>query len=192
MTSPLYEEALRLSGLGKERWALIAQAIDATHHFGGEIWECGCWQGGTALWMRDHIGPDSSRVIRAFDTFTGLPTSGPHDTHPIGAMQADRGEAMARLSTYEVLVYPGVMPDSFRGLEDSLISVAHIDVDQYDGVKGCLEWLYPRLHSGGYLIIDDYYDGFCAGARKATDDFAAQHGLTVVNGQNPQVYIVKP
>jgi O-methyltransferase len=38
-----------------------------------------------------------------------------------------------------------------------------------------LEHLFPRLQPGGILIVDDY--GRWLGARQATDEYLAQHGL---------------
>lgn len=188
--SLLSESAWPFSSLDAGRWQILSDGIDATSALGGEIWECGCHQGGTALLMRDRAHP--SRIVRAFDTFSGLPNSGPFDIHPIGAMKADLKEVSHRLAPHDILVHPGVMPLSFERLEGSVISVAHIDVDQYESVKGCLEWLWPRVHSGGYLIVDDYGCAACPGAKKATDDFAAQVGVTIQRGADPQVYLIKP
>ena len=188
MTS-LPEEAKIHSSLGDDRLGPIREAIEATS---GEIWECGCYTGGTALWMRHFAGPD--RTIRAFDTFAGLPSHGPHDYHPIGAMKANVDEVSERLIRNGIHVHPGVMPASFAGLEESIISVAHIDVDQYDSVRQCLEWVYPRVHSGGWVFVDDYGDAYCLGAKKATDDFVAEKGLTLVadGSRHPQAHFVKP
>lgn len=190
--SDLAETAARYSSLGGERLESINSAIKATASSNGEIWECGCYTGGTALWMREFAGPN--RVIRAFDTFMGLPMQGVLDSHPVGAMKADVVEVSERLIRHGIQVRVGIMPSAFAGLEESIISVAHIDVDQYDSVRECLEWVYPRVHSGGWVVIDDYNDGHCAGAKKATDDFVAIHGLgLVVDGsRHPQAHFVKP
>ena len=49
------------------------------------------------------------------------------------------------------------------------ISILRLDTDWYRSTKVELEILYPRLVSGGILIIDDY--GHWQGARKAVDEF---------------------
>lgn len=51
----------------------------------------------------------------------------------------------------------------------SKISLLRLDTDFYESVKISLEILYPRLVSGGVLIIDDY--GYCKGAKIAVDNF---------------------
>ena len=49
------------------------------------------------------------------------------------------------------------------------ISLLRLDTDWYESTKIELEVLYPRLVSGGVLIIDDY--GHWGGCRRAVDDF---------------------
>ena len=49
------------------------------------------------------------------------------------------------------------------------ISILRLDTDFYESTKIELEILYPRIQSGGVLIIDDY--GEWQGARKAVDEY---------------------
>jgi hypothetical protein len=49
------------------------------------------------------------------------------------------------------------------------IAILRLDTDWYESTKLELEILYPRLSSGGVLIIDDY--GHFEGARKAVDEY---------------------
>ncbi len=183
----------QVSLLDHGRWVEIERAIDLTCKDGHEIWECGAYRGGTVLYMKGHLA-DSPRVIRAFDTFSGLPTSGANDIHAVGDIAADYDEVIARLGGLSnVHVYKGTMPETFAGLEESIISVAHIDVDQYESVRDCLAWLYPRVHSGGWIILDDYNCSNCPGARLATDEFLADkpEKLLFEGDANPQARFQK-
>ena len=49
------------------------------------------------------------------------------------------------------------------------ISILRLDTDWYESTKIELEVLYPRLMSGGFLIIEDY--GHFKGFRKAVDEY---------------------
>jgi len=49
------------------------------------------------------------------------------------------------------------------------ISLLRLDTDFYESTKIELETLYPKLSSGGVLIIDDY--GHWKGSRKAVDEY---------------------
>jgi O-methyltransferase len=49
------------------------------------------------------------------------------------------------------------------------ISILRLDTDFYDSTKIELEILYPRIQTGGVLIIDDY--GEWKGSKKAVDEY---------------------
>ena len=51
------------------------------------------------------------------------------------------------------------------------IALLRLDTDLYDSTLHELEHLYPRLASGGVLIVDDY--GKLSGATKAVDEYFA-------------------
>jgi hypothetical protein len=53
-----------------------------------------------------------------------------------------------------------------------------LDTDWYESTRHELLHLYPRLVRGGVLVIDDY--GHWAGARKAVDDYIAEHKLCLL------------
>lgn len=157
----------------------------------GEVWECGVFRGETAKWIRDYMGP--CRTLRLFDTFTGLPVSGVHDKHPIGAMNGT-SEALVRerfAGDVNTHFHVGVMPETFAGLENSVISIINIDVDQYDSVKACLEFAYPRVIPGGYVLLDDYACGDCPGAKLAVDQFMADKPEKLVLADTAQPYFIK-
>ncbi len=168
----------------------IYQAIDKAPP--GEIWECGVFRGDNALNMRAHIA--GRRTLRLFDTFTGQPYSGPHDTHEVGSMNDTSLELVqARFAgDASVIIHPGAMPSTFVGLEGSIIAAVNIDVDNHDSVKACLEFIYPRVPSGGYIILDDYGCGSCPGAKLATDQFLSDKPETLSpNREGPQAFFIK-
>ena len=55
------------------------------------------------------------------------------------------------------------------------LAVIRIDADAYDGVRDALESLYPRLSSGGTVIIDDWH---LVGAAAAAHEYRRHHGIT--------------
>ena len=52
---------------------------------------------------------------------------------------------------------------------DKPVAFAHVDVDWHDGVRTCLERIFPKLVVGGSMIINDYHAW--GGCRKATDEY---------------------
>lgn len=174
------------------RRAVLLDALIRTNPLLGEVWECGVYRGGTTMllagWLRE-LG--SIRALRAFDTFAGMPVSGPLDTHPIGAFPVAPGETEALLAPLGVHIHAGCMPTTFVGLEDRRLSLAHIDVDQYESVRDCLAFVYPRMLPGGVVVLDDYNCHGCPGAKKAVDEFMSdkpERDLIRVTEATPQIW----
>lgn len=152
----------------------IFGAIDITKNLSGEVWECGAFQGTNALLIKNELTKlENNRNLRIFDTFTGQPFSGPYDNHKQGSMNGTTFEIVKDkfINENNVYIHSGIMPFTFSGLENIELSLVNIDVDNYDSVKDCLEFVYPRIEIGGYIFIDDYGCPMCPGARKATNEF---------------------
>ena len=181
----------------------------------GDIVECGVWRGGNIILARI-MCPD--RVCWLYDTFAGMPPPGPYDAkHKPGrnpylasAHIAKKKSLVMSLATLDEVI------DCFRAeglldfgrmnfvkgkVEDSLfnsqlperIALLRLDTDWYESTKVELEVLYPRLVSGGYLIIDDY--GHWLGARKAVDDYFKANNIDtglLKTIDYTAVYMVKP
>ena len=58
------------------------------------------------------------------------------------------------------------------------ISLLRLDTDWYESTKHELIHLFPRLVSGGVLILDDY--GYWAGAKKAVDEYFSQNKTQIL------------
>jgi len=68
-------------------------------------------------------------------------------------------------------IHAGLIPQTFIGLENDEIALAHIDVELYQSTIDCCQWLYPRLMRGGFLLFYDYGAVMCPGTREAVDEF---------------------
>jgi O-methyltransferase len=152
-------------------YSLLRQAI----HVEGDIVECGVYKGGTAAMLagilRDHC---SWKRLFLFDTFEGMPEAdAERDLHKKGDFADTSLEAVAQyIGEPQLCVYcKGFIPDTFAGLESIKIAFAHIDVDIYKSVLDCLQFIWPRLSFGGFIIFDDYGFPTCPGARAAVDEF---------------------
>lgn len=143
----------------------------------GDVWECGVYKGGTAAMLAQLVGDYApAKRLRLFDTFHGMPeTDNSIDRHRKG----DFGDTtLAEVKDYvkhgDITVYhQGLIPETFKGLEGSLIAFAHIDVDIRQSVTDCCEFIFPRLSAGGFMVFDDYGLPYCPGARVAVDEYFA-------------------
>jgi O-methyltransferase len=140
----------------------------------GAFVECGVFRGGTALLESMVIsGRGSGRELHLFDSFQGMPeTTEGVDAFGRGDFASTSAQAVAELlSPYPfVRMHVGFIPDTFQGLDLDRIAWAHVDVDIYQSVIDSIEYIYPRLVPGGYLIFDDYGYPSCPGARRAVDE----------------------
>ncbi len=164
----------------------------------GEIWECGVYRGATAKLLAGTRTCDGScdkgRTIRLFDTFSGMPERRPEtDSFKIGSLgDTSLDRVRAKLEPYENIVFhPGFIPDTFAGLENSIISFAHIDVDQYETTKQCCKFIFPRLSDGGVMVIDDYGRPSTIGARFGADEYFSPLKIKPVALSTGQAIIIK-
>lgn len=183
--------------LDETAYTLFALARMATMR-SGEIWECGVYKGATARLLataRDcHPPADPPRVLRLFDTFSGVPERRTAvDGYAIGSLgDTSIDMVRARLGRHAgVHLHPGLIPASFLGLECSQVSFAHIDVVQYETTKQCCEFIFPRLIDGGIMVIDDYGRPRTFGCRVAVDEFFGGLGIAPIVLNTGQALIVK-
>jgi hypothetical protein len=179
-------------------WAATRHIAESA--LAGDFVECGVWRGGSVMLMALTLlrHGDASRDLWLYDTFTGMTAPSRDD------VQAMSGRAAAdilrerrrtaddpfwgiagRAAVEENLRRTGYPFARFRFVEGDVtatlpasapdrIALLRLDTDWYASTRHELEHLYPRLVSGGVLIVDDY--GYWRGARKATDEyFAALH-----------------
>ncbi len=118
------------------------------------------------------------RRVHLFDSFAGVPEPGPEDVEWIAAAHKP-GQSICTLDAVrahmeewgipdELLRYHvGDFSDTVRRLEYpklSQISVLRLDGDLYSSTKVCMEYLFPLVSPGGWIIVDDFA---LSGARKA-------------------------
>jgi hypothetical protein len=176
---------------------ILAVRHVAKHKIPGDIVECGVWRGGsmqaTALTLL--AADDTSRELYLFDTFEGMPPPTEEDLRHDGKSAADLLAGNARTSGVwavasladvqdgmahvaypqdQIHFVPGMVEDTVPDQAPEQIAVLRLDTDWSASTKHELEMLYPRLVSGGVLLIDDY--GWWQGSRKAVDEYLEETG----------------
>jgi O-methyltransferase len=171
----LYREVQPWTLVSRDRCYMLLKTLQQALRLEGDIVECGVFRGGTALLeaktLQNHGA--AGRTLHLFDSFAGMPqTTGGVDRFEQGDFATTSAEAVARrLAPFPfVQMHVGFIPDTFRNLALHRVAWAHIDVDLYQSVQDCIEFLYPRLSPGGFLLFDDYGFPSCAGARRAVDE----------------------
>src|SRR6266550_3430693 len=119
----------------------------------GSLAEVGVFRGDLSRVLRQ-LAPE--RKLYLFDTFEGFPNQ--DLDAPDGRFKdtnLDRVKAMLGDLT-NVFFRVGYFPDTTAGLEGERFAFVMLDADKFKPTLAGLEFFYPRLSSGGYVMIHDY------------------------------------
>jgi O-methyltransferase len=177
---------------------LIAKEINRKN-ISGAVAELGVYQGEFAALINE-LFPE--RKLYLFDTFEGFDTRD-IETEIEGALSyATKGDfqdtsidlVRSKLSFPERAIFKkGYFPESAEGLCDNYAFVS-IDADLYNPVYEGLNYFYPRMNQGGYILIHDYNNLQFKGAGKAVAQYCSENNLFVVplSDIHGSAVIVKP
>lgn len=163
--------------------ALLAKEIKRKN-LGGNIAELGVFKGEFAKKL-NKLFPEKRFFL--FDTFEGFSEKDLKNDKEIGWGETlERFKATAENKVLSLMPYPeqcvikkGYFPDTFN-LTNERFSLVSIDADLYDPIKAGLEIFYPRLVSGGYIMVHDYNNIVFQGAKKAVKDYCDSMGISYV------------
>lgn len=194
----IIDRARDLTMTSVERQITLCRILDfvLANEIRGDFVECGVWRGGSSMIAASKFkSSGSNKRLWLYDTFKGMPT--PDDSVDISytnqlasqILAGDSGnkskslvwaigskeEVAMNLSTTgfdmnNLELIEGQVEDTIpaMGIPEE-ICVLRLDTDWYSSTLHELKYLYPRVVTGGFIIIDDY--GHWQGARKATDEY---------------------
>jgi SAM-dependent methyltransferase len=140
----------------------------------GDIAELGVYKGNTAFIFAE-FARSKNKTAYLFDTFQGFPTTDLVGIDANKEMEFDDTSiefVKSVVGEKNVRFVPGYFPESAAQLPDDLsFCVVHLDCDLYRPFKAALEYFYPRLVPGGFLIMHDYLSLHWDGSEKAVDEF---------------------
>ncbi len=94
----------------------------------------------------------------------------------------------------KAIIRKGYFPETSVGLEDQKFFFVNLDFDLYNPTLSGLKFFYPKIVSGGLILIHDYYSEDLAGIKKAIDDFEREEGIALVRmpiGDHLSIAIMK-
>jgi len=140
--------------------------------------ELGCNQGRTAKL----ISALTQRDVHIYDSFEGLPKEEGYNGGEMGASVAG---IEALFKEHPIGVTPTIHKGWFNELTHAdvpdTISFAHLDGDMYSSTLDSLELVYPKMVSGGVILVDDYLNTNWTGVEKALVEFFADKVEVVAN-----------
>lgn len=128
------------------------------------------------------------RKLYLFDSFQGfLPDSGAAESFQQAHANTATPVVLAAMPHPETVeLRPGFFPQSLNGLEERFCLVS-LDVDFGETTLEGLRYFWPRLNSGGYLLLHDYHNLALPGVKKALDAFQAEWGSPLPGVPLPDV-----
>lgn len=158
-----------------DRKYALNELLKQVRHIGGDIAECGAYKGASAFLMCRALGTSSS-LVHLFDSFEGLaePLSIDGTYWRKGSLSTGEQALRDTLAGFEnYRVYKGWIPERFHEVDSFTFRFVHIDVDLFEPTRDSLQFFYPRLASGGMMLLDDHGFRSCPGATKAAEEFFA-------------------
>jgi hypothetical protein len=169
-----------------ERFMFLSLAFDQIHKEGlqGDFVELGVYQGSTAAVLARHARR-LNRQIYLLDTYEGF------DAKDFSGLDAGRRSAFddtsleavrSRVGDQNTTYVKGYFPQTAGQLPtDGQYCLVNIDTDLYAPIMSGLEYFYPRMVPGGFLIVHDYGSLVWDGAEKAVDEFFADKPECVIH-----------
>lgn len=174
------------SGLFDPRRGMLERCAKEIYHRGisGNCAEAGVFRGDFA----QHINywfPD--RTLYLADTFEGFPKEDIDTEQKKGFSDGCQDwsgtnvrKVLSRMPFQEqCIVKKGRFPDSMQDLDDRFAYVS-LDMDLYQPILAGLEYFYPRLNAGGYIMVHDCCNEMYPGARAAVEEYCRKQNIGYV------------
>jgi O-methyltransferase len=165
--------------------ALVCDLVDK-EQLRGDIAELGVYKGNTAFLFAE-LARRGGRTAYLFDTFESLPE------RDFVGVDSDKknwqrdfedtsvSAVQSLIGNEGVVVIPGYFPETAATLPGGTVfAIVHLDCDLYAPTRAGLEFFYPKLVSGGFLVIHDYSSLYWDGVEKAVDEFFADKAERIV------------
>lgn len=157
--------------IGMERLNQLQSAVETVlkENIPGDFIETGVLRGGACVFMRALLKAygDTQRIVWVADSFQGFPDLQTGRRESIAPIEVDAWAASLEavqqvFSNYELLdeqvrFLSGWFCDSLPEAPVDILSILRLDGDLYISTRDALQYLYPKVAVGGYVIIDDYY-----------------------------------
>ena len=189
----IFAESITMTSLESLATLALACKYVVKNGITGDFVEAGVWRGGSSIVAKKFLTGERSFYL--FDTYAGMTKPTIHD-YRVGASSntstvehwknqsksthnewvfASLEEVQKNFRSFNLLdnsvnfIEGNVIETLFDLKVPAKIAILRLDTDFYDSTLMELQVLWPRLVSGGILILDDY--GHWDGARRAVDEY---------------------
>ena len=201
----LHNQIKGITVVSPDRCFMIHQFAKYSNNLEGNIAEVGVFRGGTSKLLAKTC---PNKQIHLFDTFKGMPDNNEGIREIAkGTFAANTGRANGYVAVVgmemiesvkaflqecdNVVFHKGYFPDTSAPVIDEKFSFVYIDGDLYQTTKDSLEFFYPRMVSGGIMMLDDWQYRLCPGVERAVNEFLEGKNEVVIQTTDYQAMIIK-
>lgn len=172
-----------------ELWSLAKQSLKLA----GSIIEVGVWRGGTGCLIAKAA---EGIPVYLCDTFSGVVNVGEMDTRYKGGEHNDTSVEIVKklaesMNLPSVQVCQGIFPTDTAHLVGDTFRFVHLDLDVYESTRQSLDFLWPRLVTGGIVVFDDYGTHGCEGVTRLVNEVSTEADRIFVYNANGHGILIK-
>jgi len=165
----------------------------------GDFVECGTNTGIMSLAICHYIDFNKTgKNFYLFDTYAGIPPEqiGPDEAHAIEQNRVYRDcyeTAKRNFSPFQrAVLVRGKVPDTLGSQPIEQVCYLMLDMNIVTPEREALSHFWDRLVPGGIVLFDDYGWLGYETQKQAHDEFAARHGVKILNLPTGQGMLLKP
>jgi hypothetical protein len=210
MKKPRFAESYRLckeigGDLLKDydiQWRIhvLCWAAEHAKHLEGDFVDCGVNTGFCPRAVIHYVDFNSlAKTYYLLDTFSGMDArySSAYEMERNRKLGYDRKhdlyeQVQKTFSGFNVKIIKGAVPDTLPLVTADKVSFLSIDMNCVIPEVAALDFFWPKLVSGGLVILDDYGYPGCLEQKLAHDAFAESKGVQVLSLPTCQGLIIKP
>lgn len=164
----------------------------------GSVAEAGVFRGEFAKEINRYY---SDKKCYLFDTFEGFSDQDIAFEKEKSLVIAEYMKGLSENIVYDKMPYKenveirkGYFPETAVGITDEFCFV-NLDMDLYKPIYEGIVFFYPKLVSGGTLLIHDYFSEAYPNVRQAVEDYEKGYGIKLITtpiGDDMSIAIIKP
>lgn len=165
--------------------------------FEGDFVECGVNEGWLSLTICNFLSLNTTgKFFYLFDTFNGIPKEQIADSEAARAALHHYPDCF-ELAKRNFAPFPkaklvrGKIPDTLSDVLIEKVSYLSIDMNIEKPERDAIEFFWPKLVSGGIVVLDDYAFGGYEKQHDSMDEFANRVGANILTLPTGQGIIIK-
>ena len=182
----------------------FARYVNETQ-YAGNVAECGVYRGNFAFYINKYF---PSKTLYLFDSFQSFSEAdlqkertfkdqvfldSKFNTSSNDLFKSSVNIVMGKM-TYpkRCIIKKGYIPETFDGITDEFCFV-NLDMDLYQPMLAAMDFFYPKMISGGVILLHDFFNETLPGVKRAVDAFEIAHGQVakIPIGDSSSIAIIK-